>query len=334
MKPEPSFSYDRVRERVFRLMPPVPHKISISNGRAFAKNVKDVISKYTTPESRLQEMAQHVITYVDRPCPTVVDFLIHAQTVNPMEGAGTFLFAYKDKDDGSTIDTILTPVSLFRMSGLDGSDAEHAHRIANICYGDDSGLFDAIPNLGERLENGDFHKYLTPVGPLVQNINSTFLNKITSVMRGPCLNRASPPEMVKVIFPKDMFVDLDEWVAGPLGLSNEPKTSRVYYFAVLAYVVRNDRPALSVCFFKSMKGFSELMIILRWYYRDVIYNRMTQIMRDLYINKLLCGVVCRLGYSSPHHQLTHASRPYKGSSLPVVEISDFVSDPGSWQVLL
>ncbi len=58
---------------------------------------------------------------------------------------------------------------------------------------------------------------IPPVGPLVENIKSTYLNKITTVVHGPVVSKAIPRSTVKVTVPQEAFVDLDAWLSGGAG---------------------------------------------------------------------------------------------------------------------
>ncbi len=68
-----------------------------------------------------------------------------------------------------------------------------------------------------RVADRRFHNFITPVGPLVENIKSTYLNKITTVVHGPVVSKAIPRSTVKVTVPQEAFVDLDAWLSGGAG---------------------------------------------------------------------------------------------------------------------
>ncbi len=145
-----------------------------------------------------------------------------------------------------------------------------------------------------------FHNFITPVGPLVENIKSTYLNKITTVVHGPVVSKAIPRSTVKVTVPQEAFVDLDAWLSGGaggggggcfvggLGLQPCPADARLY--VALTYEEAGPR----FTFFQSSRGHCQIMNILRIYYSPSIMHRYA-VVQPLHIEELTFGAVACLG---------------------------------------
>ncbi|AMA67419.1 capsid triplex subunit 1 [Vespertilionid gammaherpesvirus 1] len=316
----------------FKLIPPRSHRFSISNGNALAKDMRNIISQYTPTlmHNPLQIFRDDFFVPPYRQ-PLYGEFLIHAQTLHNQEPLGTFLFSFKQQESSeASVDTLFSPVSMFRVCGLDAKNAPCTHRIANIWYASDADFFSSVPNLQKLIETHTLHNFLTPVGPLVQSINSTFLNKVTTVVRGEILTKKSPPENIKVLFPADMFYDLDE-----VNLSynfSEPTSNRACYYACVLYVLCNNRPAVSLMFFRSVKGHGDVMRQIKHFLSDAILASMKTV-EKLALTHFAFGAVCMLGHSCAQINPTKGSLYFRSSLLQTVEIPDFVSDPKTWILL-
>ncbi len=144
-----------------------------------------------------------------------------------------------------------------------------------------------------------FHNFITPVGPLVENIKSTYLNKITTVVHGPVVSKAIPRSTVKVTVPQEAFVDLDAWLSGGaggggggcfvggLGLQPCPADARLY--VALTYEEAGPR----FTFFQSSRGHCQIMNILRIYYSPSIMHRYA-VVQPLHIEELTFGLIDEL----------------------------------------
>lgn len=264
--------------------------------------------------------------------PVYGEFLIHSQTFHESEPNGTVLFSFKKDDDCSNIDMIFSPMSFYKLSRMNAEIAPDVYRVANVWYGAHNGFDEYMPDLGRLVLEGRFHTHLTPVGPLVKNINSTYLNKITTVVRGEVLSKSSPPENIKVIFPSDMFFDLD--ITCPSDAIWEPVHTKSTIYACIIYAIQDNDPVMGMCFFKSGKGMYEVLSIIKLFYTDVIINKINSLQHQFYINRLTFGAVCRVGYTSPQIHTKQTNLNFRGTSLRVTEISDFIVNSGTWQTLL
>ncbi|AAT00099.1 JM122 [macacine gammaherpesvirus 11] len=323
---------NKLNDSLMRLLPPPPHRVSLSRGRDFSKGVRDLLSKYVVSTTTGVEAIKDGFLSVSPKCQTYGDFLIYSQTMSSQEPRGTYLFSFKQTDTGSSIDMLFTPTSLARLSRMDADSAPQTNRIACVWYGHESGLLDAIPNFEELLETGSLHQFLAPVGPLVQTVHSTFVTKVTSALKGDVVAREPVVTHIGLTLPSDMFVDLDD--SCPSSLRDEPLPAHSSIYVCLTYIRANNRPALGLGFFKSGKGYCEIAAQLRDFYSGVIRTKYIQLQNDLYINRLAFGVVCRLGSVPSGSQPSFQSLHFKGAALPVLKFTEFVSNPGSWKLFL
>ncbi|AGY30748.1 ORF62 [Retroperitoneal fibromatosis-associated herpesvirus] len=323
---------ERLGRQMLNLLPPPTHKVSLTNGPGFARGLRDVLSKYAVSGTLTLDSIQESMWHLPFNQPTYGDFLVYSQTLNAHEPPGTYLFCFKREDNGSTMDTLLTPTSLFKLSGADADVAPQTHKVASLWYGNQTGIADLIPDLRELMDTGAFHEHLAPVGPLVQGVHSTFVTKVTSAVKGVGLARDPPHDRVGLALPGDMFVDLDE--SSPFTGRRDPVRARVTIYACVIYVRVNNQPAMSLMFFQSGKGFSDVVACLKDYYTDVIRTRYIQMRYELYINKMFFGAVCKLGTVPADRVPSHRSIPFKGASFPLLVFSDFFAAAGPWQIFL
>ncbi|ATA58293.1 capsid shell protein VP19C [Eptesicus fuscus gammaherpesvirus] len=327
--------YSRVRDEVLRLIPAQPTRVSLTNGKAFSRDVRQLLSKYATSTTPSIHLFRDVLLDLPLRQPLYGDFLIHARTVNEREPVGTFLFAWKQLDGCSSIDTLFTPASLFRIGGMTEAAAPDVYRMSNIWYGEDVGLAELIEGLRDLVYRGTFHNFLTPVGVMVQNINSTFINRVTSVVRGEVLSKTTPPETVRALFPIDLFVDLDGACSSQSDSAVwEPRGAKCFYYACVTYPIVEGNPALSLMFFKSNRGFQDVVLGLKVFYAQVMRHKLDHFQANMHIDCFTFGAVCRIGYSSANSAAGLNSLSFKGASLRVIEVSDFTVDIGSWTVLI
>ncbi|BBB06515.1 capsid triplex subunit 1 [Rhinolophus gammaherpesvirus 1] len=327
-------SNQKVVRDVLRLLPPQSHKLSTFRGSELSRDFKKIVSSYTPSlvSSSLQIFRDEFITLPYRQS-LYGEFLVHSKTFHTQEPLGTLLFSFKQFDgECSSVDIIFSPVSLYRVCGLDARQAPHTHRIGNIWYETDADFQQAVPNIQALIQNCTLHRYLTPVGPLVQNIHSTFLNKLSTVVKGEVLSKKSPPENLKLKVPADLFFDLDD-SPSETRAGNQPVSLRVTYYACIVYLLMDNTPSASIMIFRSGKGFSDVMFQLKHFYSDTFIHKVRVLGDELDINNLTLGAVCALGYSSAQTIPTRGNIQFRSFSLPTVEISDFVSLPGTWSVL-
>lgn len=324
-------NYNKVAKDVLRQIPTEPYKVSIFQGSRFARDIKTILSKYAT-SSTFPNIIYNNLMDVPLRKPVYGEFLIHAQTFHELEPLGTFLFLFKNEEDCSNIDTIFTPISFYKLSRMNAEVAPDVHRVAHVWYGTNNGFDELMPELGRLVIEGKFHKYLTPVGPLIKNINSTFLTKISSVVRGEVLSKSSPPENIKVLFPSDMFIDLDDTC--PAEAIWEPVHTKAVIYVCIIYAIQENQPILGMCFFKSGKGMYEVLSRIKTFYADVVVNKINSLQQQFYINRLTFGAICRVGYTSSQIPIKQSTLHLKGNSIRVSEISDFTVNTGTWQVFL
>lgn len=322
----------RLGRQVLGLLPPPTHRVSLTRGPEFARGVRDLLSKYAASTRPTVGSLHEALRQAPFRQPTYGDFLVYSQTFSPQEPLGTFLFSFKQEDNGSSMDMLLTPTSLFMLSGMEAAKAPQTHKVAGVWYGSGSGLADFIPNLSELMDTGEFHTLLTPVGPMVQSVHSTFVTKVTSAMKGVGLARDEPRAHVGLTLPCDMLVDLDE--SCPMVQRREPAGLNVTIYASLVYLRVNQRPSMALTFFQSGKGFAEVVAMIKDHFTDVIRTKYIQLRHELYINRLVFGAVCTLGTVPFDSHPVHQSLNVKGTSLPVLVFANFEAACGPWTVFL
>ncbi|AAY41104.1 UNVERIFIED_ASMBLY: capsid triplex subunit 1 [human gammaherpesvirus 4] len=364
MKVQGSVDRRRLQRRIAGLLPPPARRLNISRGSEFARDVRGLVEEHAQASSlsaaavwRAGLLAPGEVAVAGggsgggsfswsgwRP-PVFGDFLIHASSFNNAEATGTPLFQFKQSDPFSGVDAVFTPLSLFILMNHGRGVAARVEagggltRMANLLYDSPATLADLVPDFGRLVADRRFHNFITPVGPLVENIKSTYLNKITTVVHGPVVSKAIPRSTVKVTVPQEAFVDLDAWLSGGaggggggcfvggLGLQPCPADARLY--VALTYEEAGPR----FTFFQSSRGHCQIMNILRIYYSPSIMHRYA-VVQPLHIEELTFGAVACLGTFSATDGWRRSAFNYRGSSLPVVEIDSFYSNVSDWEVIL
>ncbi|ALE14777.1 ORF62 [Felid gammaherpesvirus 1] len=327
--------YEKITKDFSGLIPPKSHKFSLASKSGLV-NITNTVAKYAPKISISSLINQHAGVF-DPPYrqPQFGEFLIFARTLHSQEPIGTFLFTFKQQEAvGENVDIIFSPVSLFKVSRLQEESGPNTYRMANIWYEQETDILQSVPNIQELFDNGTFHKHLTPVGPLVQNVNSTYLNKVVSVVRGEVLTKRTPRENVKLLLPADLYFNLDESLFPHL-IDKEPSHLNVFYYACITYTRVFDQPAASVMFFRTSKGLCEVMMQLKLFFSNLITNRLAYgEAGQLNIKRVNLGALCKVGYSSAQTQPNQKSVLIRGAAFSVVEIPDFITDPGSWVSLI
>ncbi len=188
-------------------------------------------------------------------------------------------------------------------------------RMANLLYDSPATLADLVPDFGRLVADRRFHNFITPVGPLVENIKSTYLNKITTVVHGPVVSKAIPRSTVKVTVPQEAFVDLDAWLSAAVAAA--PRTDVEAYCRSLraGQTARADPAYVHSPFFPA--AFIEFQI---WpALRRVLSNELPKT-RSLAALRWLVSFGSDLALPSP--ELTRARRPLELIYATVWEIYD------------
>lgn len=327
----PRAEYTRVRDSVLRLIPATAPRITLTNGREFARTVKTVLSKYVASRSLVAQVANLDLLKFSTPASVYGEFLIRARTLSANEPVGTFLFLFRQRDQATDLDSLLSPLAFMRVSGADPDTAPTTQRVAAAWYSEDDGLQDAVPGLTTMIAESSFHRYLVPVGVLVDNVASTFVNRVITGVRGATLTRTQPQVPVKLVLPADMYLDLD---ADVNPLSDEPKRLNSTIYACVTYVTVNDTPAMNLWFVRSGAGYEEVVTRLIDMFTPSLVHKLLAAHDRLDINSLTFGALVTVGSCFSQSVPTYKSFSSRGTSLPAVELSDFVAEPGSWKVFI
>lgn len=325
----------RIQRQLLGLVPPVPRTLNITNGKKLASDIKEVVRDYANATKLDVEAFTDVLATVPYRQSIYSDFLIHSSSIHNDERLGTPLFKFTDGDPKSTIDIVFTTQSLFSLfeSIRNNELYPKLKRMSMLLYDTHSGLNDLVPNLNSLIENKTFHKCIMPVGFLTENMHSTFLNKITSVMKGPILSKKEKIlQTHKVVIPSEIYLDLDHWL-GPANIHDTfPVPSYAVLYFVLVYLVNGPE----FLFVKSMKSKCQVMNALRQYFCSQIINSFDSLggEQELDISKMAFGAITRLGLLSTLDDIKHGSLNFKTSSLPVVEIEEFVAEVSTWDILI
>lgn len=316
---------------VLRLIPPFPPKVSITNGPEFARDMRKVLSKYVTSLPVGSQIFQPDFLQAPLHKPLFGDFLVPSQSLSPQEPMGTFLFLFKLQEQAN-LDIVLTPVSFYKLAHADPESFPEVHRAAYAWYGEDSGFNDTFSNLEQLIVEGSFHRFLRPVGPLVENVHSTFVNRVVSVVKGEVLSKTNPLKPLKFTVPSNLYIDLDSF--RPPFDDYEPNHLKTTIYACIIYVRVNTSPAMNLFFVRSGKSCFEVKDLLIQLFEDMVRHKLAVTQQDLYINRLTFGAFCTLGYCSSQTSTAQVNHCAQRLSLPTIEIPDFISAPGSWQIFL
>lgn len=327
--------YGRMGADLYKLLPPNTHKMSLTNGADFVRDMKKIFSKYSQTSLLSDVLSSNSSLFSIEPMNSLYsDFLVHAATVHESEPIGTYMFLLKipERESGHNVDVLLTPISLYRLGGADQAFQPELFRFGQTWYSSSCGLQDMLPGLGELVGESSVHQSLVPVGPLVDNIGSTFINRLTTVTRGPCQPKDSRERegYVPLRVPSDALVEL--------GSNQEttwaPRHLRTVIYVVITYVRSADTPALGIFFVKSSWAFQEVVAALKGYFSQLIINRLTRAGAVRDINTLTSAVICRLGFCSETCSQTQTTLQFRGTSLKTINFSDFTCDPDVWKIIL
>lgn len=327
--------YGRMGADLFRLLPPNTHKMSLTNGTDFVRDLKRIFSKYSQT-SLLSDVvsANSSLFSIEPVTPLYSDFLVHAETVHESEPIGTYMFLLKvpERESGHNVDVLLTPISLYRLGGGDQAFQPEMSRFAQTWYSSSCGLRDMLPGFGDLVSNSLLHQALIPVGPLVANTGSTYINRLTTVTRGPCRPKDTREwdGYLPLRIPSDALLELGDEQENVCA----PRHLRTVFYAVLTYAMGVDGPALGVFFVKSSWAFQEVVSALKAHFSGLIITRLTRAGPVWDINALTSAVICRLGFCSETCSKTQTTLQFRGTSLKTVEFSDFTCDPDVWKIIL
>lgn len=173
---------------LWRLLPAAPQRLSLGNKRALEDDLNSIFHKYAPSSKKF--LASFFDDYAslinaEGRAPVLSNFLVYANSVHEGERLGSYMFLFKVPSAESEVDVLLTPVSLYLLGGGGPDLQPDLHRFAQLWYGTACGLRDMLPDFERLVEESSVHRRLVPVGPLVVNGGSTFINKLTTVCRGP-----------------------------------------------------------------------------------------------------------------------------------------------------
>lgn len=320
---------DKLKKDLLRMIPPLPRRLNLSSGTQFSKSVKNVLSKYNT-------LVQPGIIFTDamnyilqEKKPIYGNFLMDAKNLNVYEPLGMIYFLFKQGGGQSQMDIIISPLLFLKLSGVEWEHCSDSQRVANVWYGEGHIGSECIQGLEDLIINCKFHQFLFPIGPSISNVRSSFVNKLSTVLKGEIISSESPGGYMSVYIPRDLFINLDE---KKKEYDCRPLKKTIY--ACIGYFVFDKKPVMQLTFFMSSMGQLETQIYIKSFFTDQVINKVIELQNDMYINTLTFLVWCRVGHCSNHSSIEHQSLHLRGSSLPVVELKGFISDPGTWELLL
>lgn len=320
--------------KFLRLVPPGPHRLTLGNEREMLNEIKSLFTKYSPSPRRLISTlaSDQSIWFEDQP-PLYSDFLVHATTVHRDEVLGSYMFLFKTQTTIADVDVLLTPISLYRLGRGGGEFQPDLYKFGQLWYGADCEIMQLDADFVPLLEESLVHKQIVPVGPLVGNGGSTFINKLTTVRRGPLRGKdlAVRETRLPLRLPKDGFLDLD--AADESFASHRPMQVLSTIFTCFVYGLDGGREVLGIYFIKSGLGECESFNMLRAYFTDLVSNRLT-LSPGVSINSLISLVACRIGFCAGDCSVNETSLSFKGSSIRAVEITDFRSEPGIWKCVI
>lgn len=325
-----------MQRQLINLLPPTPRTLNITNGSQLVRDVRGLVSDFV--QTSTLSVSSLANTFIDLPFrqPVYSDFLIHAFSLHGDEKLGTPLLKFTGTDPNSTIDVVFTPLSVFSLFQSitdDKNSCPHMRRMSLLFYDSENSLADLIPDIHQLIETKSIHKCLMPVGFLVDNMNSTFLNKVTSVVKGPVLAKKGQfLDSIKVKIPSEAFLNLDEWLQGHDGSDMPPTPSHATLYCVLVYLTTGPK----IYFVKSVKSYCQVMNALRMYFTDYIIDSYDSMGVDqgVDISKISFGAIARLGLFGTLDEIKLSSFTYKTSNLQVIEIDNFLVESSTWDILI
>ncbi|AAK38265.1 ORF56 [callitrichine gammaherpesvirus 3] len=332
----------RVHRQFLGLLPATARRLNITDKDKFVRDVRGLIDDHMSSSAIGATSIWKLVTDYLPNRSVYSDFLIQASSFNNAEVIGSPLFLFKQTDPYSAVDIIFTPLSLFLLfDGLCNDGVGHyagTKRMASLMYDSQSSMMELVPNLETLVNSRSFHTFLTPVGPLVENIKSTFLNKITSVIYGPSVTKNPPMESVRIKFPAESFIDLDAWLGGICHTVSGPDSSEFGHCphpsnARLLAAITYEQSGPKLMFFRSYRGLTQVMNALRLYYSPGIMHRYA-VTANPDINGLIYGAFVSLGTVSASDIGRKDSLNYKGSSLSVVVFDNFIARSSDWTVII
>lgn len=326
--------YSSVLSDFMQSIPPVSTKLSLTNGEEFAKGIKKELGKYVSSVINPMNMMYDTLQHLKQNTRVYGSFLVHSGTLSDAEVGGIPVFLFKDDQTNPDIDRLLTPLSINRLFSVDNTINAETSKLANILYGVDSGLFELFPNRDDHIFQREFHDCLKFVGPLVKNVNSSFVNKITTVVKGDVLTDESYSHAMSLRVPVELFVDLESTNAFHF-TGQLPTTGRNYIYYALCYLrTPAGEQTLSQCFFRSSVEGPELHRLVRDFYYREIQNYYVQGGELLNIKHMVFGALCRLGDFPESVCLSRTSACVRGASAVFIDIPSFVVSRGPWRIIL
>ncbi|AZB49161.1 capsid assembly and DNA maturation protein-like protein [Vombatid gammaherpesvirus 1] len=330
-----SESYTHMTSDILRLLPPQPHKYSINDKLGLYRATDNLASKSSTSLSIATIRASLVtIPYIQ---PQYSDFLVNCKILNDHEPVGSFLMRLIDEDDDRTLITFAgSPTFLSNLLHYEAETFPQLHRLSNIWYSDyisDESIETPLSKVREAIEGRYLHKLLHPLGLMVSNTQSTFMNKIRVITHGPALSQV-PIKHVKLLLPQEMFTDLEQMfpIHTHSTLSTRNSTSKLY--AVLIYTKTLAGTRAELKFLSTNRGAHETTSLIYQLYKQQIVSHISSLVDEDSINKIVFGAICYLGFAVSDRPADTETFTFKVTPVRYIAVHNFTVEPGDWRLLL
>ena len=330
MKVQPAAAGHKVAADLLRVLPPASVRISLNDKRALWRGMRQELSKYvTSTRPTLSGFLESNFSVAPYNQPVLGDVLIQASSVHEGESKGSFLFLVRGVHVEDNLDLGLTLTALFKLCGCLPEENPEMYKMASLWYGDKNCLDSYADVLATYVATGTLHKHLVPMGPIVKSTHSTFVSRVTTIVRGEGGSVSGEDNSV-VVFPKSVFVSLDD----ADGTVQRPVGTHVTYYLCITYPLRGQTPTVAFHIVASSKSYEELTDALKHMYAETALHKYDLTQNSCYISALPFLVACRLGRAPNTCSYRLGTVNYRGTASATVEVKAFEVDTGPWNIIL
>ncbi|ADW24403.1 assembly/DNA maturation protein [Cricetid gammaherpesvirus 2] len=324
----------RVANGLLGQLPDLGSAVSLTDGKKFALGIRAELGKYAYGLHQAPELLFDAFRRGAKSLRVYGNYLVHAGTVSSWEVVGTPMFLFLDGKGSTNVDRLFTPISLVKLGNHPQDIAPGSHKMANILYGNESGLSETIPNFQQLMETRKFHSHLIFAGPMLKITPSSFVGKVSTVSRGEVVEDDSYSGHCSLRLPAEFFTDLGKQnTFNYYGML--PATPRAYIYACLCYLQHpGEETFLVQAYFRTLVCGPELLSLVRAHFLRHIITCHANFPNEFNLDHLKFGFICKLGYFPEDVVVTRESVGVRGSNLIVVNIPRFTVDPGSWEPIV
>lgn len=326
----------KLASQVTRLFPPLPHKYSINDKSGF-RRVIDTLTRKTLSSRQCTPATWQEALTVPHLQPQYGNFLVNCKMLHAHEPTGSFVFRFLDNhEDKSMITFVCSPAFLCTLFRYPNDTFPQLHRLSNAWYTDyksDESLEGPLTKIKEAIDNRCLHHYLHPLGILISNTQSTFMNKTRVITHGPAVSQV-PIKATTLLIPSEMFIDIDREFSIPETCPLHTSSHICKYYAVLVYLRTGEDTRAELKFISSSRGAHETTSLIYQLYSREIRAHISSLADEDSINRVVFGVMCYLGFSSSEGPAGTETLSFRITPVKYAAISNFNVEPSDWKLLL